>query len=648
MPESRSGVWEAAVQFVLPFILVVFVGLKAGGYDIGIRSQVGIIVIWLALLGVALGLLPVARVTRAGWIGIGVLGGLALFIGLGALTWTESTERSMIEFSRVLMLLGVFVLVLLVQGRDGVEWSVTGVAAGVAVICAVALASRFEPGWFNVPALPQGFSTSRLSYPLEYWNGLAGLMAIGLPLLAWGAGLARNLLTRALSAASIPLVVSAIYLTASRGGVIAAAAGMLILLVVIPGRIRILIGLVVPAIAVLLMYGFLNDRPELRDGNLGPIAVSQGSEMFTITLLMVLVVFVVQGGIAWGMERRAEGLSNFSRDTTQIVGIIAGFFALVAVVIALGSGFVGDKWTEFKQPQVSGQTVQRFGNLNSGARYEVWKSAWHASQEEPVTGIGPGTFEFWWARDGGDVQFMRDAHSLYLEFLAETGPLGFLLILLVVFGPILLAGYKAMSPGDKLRRAPIGAAAAGMTAFAVAAGVDWAWEMTVLPVAFFALAASVLGPAAGARTSRTTSRFESGSWRWYSRAGFGILAAIAIAIIFVPYEGDRLVQESQASYRAGDVDKALDQADDALSWQSYSATAAVQKSQLLTELGMDKPAIEAAQKAVRDEPLNWLNWYVLSEAFSAAGNSREANLAQLRASQLNPNSDAIRPAGATS
>ena len=132
MPESRSGVWEAAVQFVLPFILVVFVGLEAGGYDIGIRSQVGIIVIWLALLGVALGLLPVARVTRAGWIGIGVLGGLALFIGLGALTWTESTERSMIEFSRVLMLLGVFVLVLLVQGRDGVEWSVTGVAAGVA------------------------------------------------------------------------------------------------------------------------------------------------------------------------------------------------------------------------------------------------------------------------------------------------------------------------------------------------------------------------------------------------------------------------------------------------------------------------------------------------------------------------------------
>ena len=62
MPESRSGVWEAAVQFVLPFILVVFVGLEAGGYDIGIRSQVGIIVIWLALLGVALGLLPVARV----------------------------------------------------------------------------------------------------------------------------------------------------------------------------------------------------------------------------------------------------------------------------------------------------------------------------------------------------------------------------------------------------------------------------------------------------------------------------------------------------------------------------------------------------------------------------------------------------------
>ncbi|MCB8914443.1 MAG: O-antigen ligase family protein [Thermoleophilales bacterium] len=638
MPDSRSGIWTSVLQFALPFILVVYLGLKAGGYDIGIRSEVGIIVIWLALLGVACGLLPVSRVTRAGWVGVGLLGGLALFVGLGALTWTESTERSMIEFSRVLMLLGTFVLVLLIQTRDGVERTVTGVAAGVTVIGIVALASRFDPDLFNVPVLPEGFSTSRLSYPLEYWNGLAALMAVGLGPLAWGAGAARDLLTRALSAAAIPLVLSVIYLSASRGGAIAAAASMVVLLVLVPGRIKVLLGLVVPGIATLIMFNFLNDRQELRDGNLGPIATSQGSEMITIAVIVVLLVGLIQALIAWGLERDGGFLPEVSRDTTQIVGAIAGVLALVVVVVALGSGFVGDKWNEFKQPQESGSTVERFGNLNSGARYEVWKSAWNASKEEPVTGIGPGTFEFWWARDGGDIQFMRDAHSLYLEFLAETGPLGFLLILFVIFGPIAFAAVRALGNGEARRRAPIAAAAAGMTGFAVAAGVDWAWEMTVLPVAFMALAASTLGPAAGSRANRDSSRFKADPWRWYARAAFGVASAITLVVIFLPYQGDRLVRESQASYREGDLVKALDQANDALDVQPYSATASVQKAQLLSELGRNELAIEAAQKATRDEPFNWQNWFVLGETFAIAGLDDKAQLAMQRAQELNPNS----------
>ena len=420
MPNARSGFWGSALQLALPFVLVVYLGLKAGGYDIGIRSEVGIIVIWLALLGVAFGLLPVTRVTKVGWTGIGLLTALALFVGLGAITWTESTERSMIEFSRVLMLLGTFALVLLIQTRDGVERTVTGVAAGVTVIGIVALASRFEPDWFDVPALPMGFSVARLSYPLEYWNGLAALMAIGLAPLAWGAGAARDVLTRALSAAAIPLVLSVIYLSASRGGAIAAASGLLVLLVVVPGRIKVLIGLVVPGIATLIMFGFLNDRQELRDGDLGHIATTQGSEMIAITLVLVLAVALTQALISWAMERNGGVIPDASRDTTQIVGAVLGMLALVGIVVALGSGFVGDRWNEFKQPQVSGSTVQRFGNLNSGARYEVWKSAWNASREEPVTGIGPGTFYdmFSWIR-AKVYEKDRNFQRFHLERFAE-------------------------------------------------------------------------------------------------------------------------------------------------------------------------------------------------------------------------------------
>lgn len=638
----RGGGWGSFLQFGLPFVLVVYLGLEAGGYSVGVRNQLGIVAIWVALLGVGFGLLPKARVTSTGWVGIALLGAFSLLVGISAVTWSESTERSMIEFSRVLTLLGVFVLILLVQGRDGVERTVTGVAAGAAVIGVVALASRFEPDWFNVPVLPKEFSTERLSYPLEYWNGLAALMAIGLALLVWGAGAGRDLLTRAISAGAIPILVAVVFLTASRGGSISAAIGLVALVVLIPARVKILFGLVVPAAGTLILLRALNERTELRDGNLGPVAQSQGSEMVATTLAIVLAVCLVQAAVVWFLERDRGLLPEFRRGTTQIVGILAGVLALLLLVIAMGSGFVGDKWNEFKQPQVSGSTVDRLENLNSGARYEVWKAALDAAKSEPLTGIGPGTFEFWWAEHGNYPQFMRDAHSLYLESLAEIGPLGLLLIVAIVLGPIVLAAMLSLSEGSVSRRAPVAAAAAGMVAFAVAAAVDWAWELTVLPVAFLSLAASVVGPAASSRANRSSSRFENRAWPWFARAGFGLVGIVAIALVFIPYEGDRLVRESQAKYRDGDTLAAIDLADEALSIQPYSASASVQKAQLLLERGRTADSVSSAQEAVRNEPDNWQNWYVLSEAFYVAGEREKAVLAIRQTLELNPESMAIK------
>ncbi|MGA7397249.1 MAG: hypothetical protein WBW62_07355, partial [Solirubrobacterales bacterium] len=107
----------AVIGFGIPFVLVLFLAIEAGGYDLVLRSQAGIIIWWVVLLGAIAGLLPVARVTRAGQITLAVLAGMMLWTAIGTFTWTESTERSMVELSRVLMLLGVFALFVLTQGR---------------------------------------------------------------------------------------------------------------------------------------------------------------------------------------------------------------------------------------------------------------------------------------------------------------------------------------------------------------------------------------------------------------------------------------------------------------------------------------------------------------------------------------------------
>ena len=46
---------------------------------------------------------------------------------------------------------------------------------------------------------------------------------------------------------------------------------------------------------------------------------------------------------------------------------------------------------------------------------------WTPTRPTRWKGIGPGTFEFWWSRNGiYPGGFVRDAHSLYMETLAKS------------------------------------------------------------------------------------------------------------------------------------------------------------------------------------------------------------------------------------
>ena len=59
------------------------------------------------------------------------------------------------------------------------------VASAIALVGVLALLSRLHPSWFPADNTAEalGAARSRLNYPLNYWNGLAALIAIGMPLL---------------------------------------------------------------------------------------------------------------------------------------------------------------------------------------------------------------------------------------------------------------------------------------------------------------------------------------------------------------------------------------------------------------------------------------------------------------------------------
>jgi O-antigen ligase len=125
-------------------------------------------------------------------------------------------------------------------------------------------------------------------------------------------------------------------------------------------------------------------------------------------------------------------------------------------------------------------------------RGAYWRVALESFADHTLAGVGTGGFHVEWWRERDSDQFAYDAHSIYVETLAELGLVGG--ALLVAFGATILLGMRRRwraVPDD-----PLLAAAAGvLAAFAVHAGLDWDWELpAVTLVALLAAAAAIQRP----------------------------------------------------------------------------------------------------------------------------------------------------------
>lgn len=619
--------------FAVPFALVLYLALESGGYDLLTRSQVGIVAWWGILLGVTIGMLPIVRLTRAGWIAIALLGLFTLWTAL-ALLWTQSQERTVVEISRVLTLLGFLILLLLLQGKDGLRRSVSAVGVAVVFVTVVALVSRYQPGWFDLGEFPESYPKARLNFPIGYWNGLAALVAMGTVSMMWVLAHGRTVIGRSLSAGSISLLALTIYMTASRGGLAELAAALIVLFVFSPGRLQLVVSLIVPALGIATLLAMLEARPELRDNLVGSIG-SQGTEMMILTA----VVFAAVAALHYLCETRLfkrVSLPQLSRQTTQRIGLGVAAALAIVVVGAVASGFVGDRLDEFKRPVgPESATVERLGSFNSGERYDQWVSAIEAGKTEPLSGIGPGAYEYWWSREGDGQGFVRDAHSFYLEGFAELGIVGLALTLALVLVPILTALRRAARPARDDRRPLFAAVAAGMTAFAVAAGIDWAWETTVLPAAFLVFWSAVAGPDAETRKGTRHARTFRFPLSFSQRVWIGSVSVVAVVVIAVPMLGTLMVRGSQSLYRQGDLNGALDKAERAQSIMPWSGTADVQVALLQLEAGNQEAALKAATEATEDDPYSWRFWLVLANVAERDGDDELAASAMERVAELN-------------
>ena len=251
--KPRALAIEPAVVLVPPglFMAVIAVAAPDGSYFPSSWGWASLAFLWAAAIGlvvqkrVTLGP-PRSRVSRR-W--------LVLLVWTAAsVLWSPTTTQTMYEVERTSST---------PRSRSPSPSSHGGAStfllpallAGIVAVASYALATRLLPdrvGTFD------SFVGYRLSEPLGYWNALSVFVAIGIVVAVGLAARAEAVVVRALSAASLVLLVPVLYFTFGRGGWIALASGLAAAIVVDPRRLQLVTTLLViapwPALAIWQAY----------------------------------------------------------------------------------------------------------------------------------------------------------------------------------------------------------------------------------------------------------------------------------------------------------------------------------------------------------------------------------------------------------
>ncbi len=647
--DVRAVDWGGVATWLLAALLVVYLALENGGYDPIPRDQIGVAVWWALLLGVAVEALPVPGRTRAAAAALGLLLGFALWTAL-SLGWTESSERTAAELARVVAYLGVFALgiALATRRRAGARQVLAGVTTGLAVVCALGVLSRLHMTWFPSDelgkVLPGIEIERRLAYPLGYSSAIGALAGMTLPLLLAATGSARTIAGRALAAAALPIAGLTLYLATSGTGAAVATVAMLAFLALSPDRLPKLLTLVAGAGGTALLTTAVDHRDALARGLPTAAAERQGTEVLWIALAVCAVVALVQVGIALADRRLARpGWLPIGRRQA-LIATAAVLVVAVPVAVAAGAPHeVSHRWEVFKGRSggsTSGPSAaSTILSTGGSGRYQFWEAAVEAGESAPWKGIGPGTFEFWWARHGSYAGFVRNAHSLYLESFAELGIPGLALIGGFVLAVLGIGAVRSLRAPPE-QRLVLAAATAGAAGFAAAAALDWVWQLGALAVAFMLLAAvavsgySLPEPRRGKRRRKRKRKRRNRSR--IERAAVAAVAIAALVAIWFPLQGAIDLRQSQVDAASGDLAGALQQARNAAGAQSYAASPLLQEALIYEQQGKLRPAAAAASAATRKEAADWRNWFTLARIQAERGEVAASLRAFRHARELNP------------
>ena len=599
---------------------------------------------WLLVVGlILLGLASRAALARPFYWATGLTLAVSLLSAISSF-WSGSVELSVVEADRVLVYLGFFIAAFLIAQTDQRRQRFAeGLAISLALVAVLGLASRLLP---HILVVGDSFdTTSRLAYPLGYWNANGAAFGIGFALLLWMSRWASWAAMRQLAVALMPAALLALYFTYSRGGLLTLAIAVVFTIALSRDRLWLLGTLAIGALGALPAVLSVHAHRSIADSIDNQAAVDQG-----VTVLLILLAGTALSLILfWALrriERRDGRLTGRAVELSRNRSLLGGI-AAAAVVVAIGAAMAlgGHAWDQFSSSDVQFPTnpEQHFSQFNGAGRHDFYRVAVDAFGEKPAFGTGAGTYQFSWQKHRSIDQPVHDAHSLYLEAFSELGLVGGLLVLALV-GVLLWTGLGAWRAAPHPQRDRYAALFAATLAFAIAAGFDWFWEIPGLGAVFF-LAAGVL---VAARCAQLTSPRTAGVVAEAEERRFGLAVAglaiawIAAVALIGPLLVDREIDASQNAAAAGDLTSAVNHAKTARTIEPFAATPYVQLGLLAESRGEYDVAVERLTQAIDREDRNWQLYYLRSRVEEEAGDRAAANADLIRARRLNPLEQCLR------
>ena len=623
---ARAGV------IALLLVLTGWLAFSDGGFHTQEASIATVVVLVGLLLLVMVAPRPFAGMSPWGFATAGALTLFAIWTLVSA-TWSDAPARALIEFNRALLYLAAFVLTAsLAGGRANARWLIRVVALALGVAALAALLSRLEPGLSAEAASQAG---ERLGWPLGYWNalGLAGAMAT-IACLHLSSDLREPRLVRVLAAAAVPALVVTIYLTLSRGSIVAGVAGVAVLLVLARSRGTIAtLAAVVPCAAYALLQAY--GAESLLDDSVGSGgARAEAAEVERAVALACLAAAALRA-VGLLLDARLAGLRLWKRWSLRRTTAVVGAVAALTVVAGLAAGadsFVVERWTNFTQTQnVQVENPRdRLGAASANGRIEHWEVAVASWREAPLLGSGAGTYAKTWARDRPLEFSVIDAHSLYFEVLAELGVVGLALLAVALLLPVVALLRR------RVHDRPMWSAALALTVtWAIHAGIDWDWEMPALTLPIIAL----LGAACAREAAHGDSRGALGRLPRLL-AGLGILL-----LVLTPVRlglSQRYLDQSLTAFRAGDCAQTTEKALAAAELVGSRPQAFELLGYCNARAGRHELARRMLNAAQRRDPETWDLHYGSALVRSVGGRDPRPELR--RARRLNPMEDAVKDA----